>query len=503
MRHTLRRILWVVPTLFIVSTLAFWILSQAARGPARAVPSGVAGAGLNTTVQLPLFFNSRPRNVRALAQQAVQGIARGDHQSTKHARQLVRLGGAALPHILPRLDSLRPAERTRVAQSLAPLGKRMHVGSPDELRDPQSAVLFWNRFWDDRSIDFRPAVVKRSVKRLARRSTPGRIQDIMQLDTYALPELIDAMGAVEDPQDVQRIARLSQLAAHITGLRWRVDPDAAVAEAADCSAQWKRWWRLHGSDFVVFDGTRHLSAMVVETAFGKWLGEATQGGLGVTLDGRPVLKVMGKRAPVTLWLVVAALAGGYAVGVAWAMLETTRQSAALRAVSAAVAVLVAALPVATLAALLAPDGLTPVPALGAPLLMVLATAALVCRYQHTGTRAALGRDYSVTMQALGASAWRQAVRCLKNSSAATASLLGVDLPALLTLAFVVEHAFGLAGLGEFSLHAVRSLDVAWLMALALTTALAVALAQIGSDLILTSLNPRAQPPLTEERTAGR
>jgi hypothetical protein len=93
------------------------------------------------------------------------------------------------------LDQLGPAERQRVASALEPIAVRMGVGTPEELRGA-AAPLFWARFWQDRAFDFRPQVVRRLVKRLSERELSLRLNDVVQLDTFALPELITALGRV-------------------------------------------------------------------------------------------------------------------------------------------------------------------------------------------------------------------------------------------------------------------------------------------------------------------
>jgi ABC-type dipeptide/oligopeptide/nickel transport system permease component len=70
-----------------------------------------------------------------------------------------------------------------------------------------------------------------------------------------------------------------------------------------------------------------------------------------------------------------------------------------------------------------------------------------------------------------------------------------DLPALLTAAFVVEHAFHLKGIGEPTIWALRSGNVTWLLGLALSGALSVGVGQIAADWVHRLLDPRLGPRL--------
>jgi hypothetical protein len=68
--------------------------------------------------RLPLLVNLSPRDARELTLAAVRGSASGGRRRRGGA-ELVRLGGAALPHVLPFLESLEPGARGRVALALA------------------------------------------------------------------------------------------------------------------------------------------------------------------------------------------------------------------------------------------------------------------------------------------------------------------------------------------------------------------------------------------------
>jgi ABC-type dipeptide/oligopeptide/nickel transport system permease component len=495
MRHTLRRVLWVVLTMFAVSVVAFWAL---AGGPASGSP-GAASRAAGRLEPLPLFFNRNPQGVRARAQAAVDSIAGQEQRAAESARLLVRLGGAALPHVLPQLDSLSPTERSRVALHLAPLGRRMRIGSAAELLDEQAAVLFWLRYWEDHAIDYHPAAVRRSVQRAAMRMTAGRERDILQLDTFALPELIEAMGTVNGPADVPRVRRLTRLAAHVTAVDWHAGDPVTVQDARAAVARWQHWWRRNRADYVVFDGPGRVNAMLVETAYGKWASEVAHGDFGVTASGRPVLDELRRRAPVTLWLVGAAIFAGYGVGVAGGLARAARWRKPLDRIASAAAVALVAVPVATIAPLLAPQGAAPGRLLLAAVVMACVVGALVSVYQGAATQQALWTEHSRTLQAGGASPWTIVKSNLKCSGQVCASLLGVHLPTLLTAAFVIEHAFGLEGLAATTLAAVEQRNVPWLMAIALGTMLLASILQATSDALLAALDPRVRAGLAEAR----
>src|SRR5688572_17461425 len=199
MRTALRRILWILPTLFVISLGTFWVLSAGGGfRPAEHEGHEPHEHPFFGAHDAPRFFNRNPTTARDLAQRAMSSIANDDANAAAAKVDLVKLGGAALPFVLPELDSLEPKGRGRVAVALAPLGRRMGVGSSDELASPETAVVFWTRFWQDRAIEFRPAVAKRAVERLSEKATAGRRDDVFQLDTYALGALMATFGQIAD-----------------------------------------------------------------------------------------------------------------------------------------------------------------------------------------------------------------------------------------------------------------------------------------------------------------
>jgi len=89
MRHALGRILWIVPSLALVSLLAFLILVGAGAGT-----TGFGGDRLTEQRlrALPLFLNPNPADVRSLARDAAARIARGDPDAAAEADEGRRRG---------------------------------------------------------------------------------------------------------------------------------------------------------------------------------------------------------------------------------------------------------------------------------------------------------------------------------------------------------------------------------------------------------------------------
>jgi peptide/nickel transport system permease protein len=279
-RRVFPRLLRLLMTVSAVVLVGFYGAANAAKRPG----SGWAFRAL------PVFVNVAPEDVRGRSLAAMRAVARDIQPEADRGRQeLLRLGGAALPHVLPGLDSLEPRARGRVAFALAPLALRMRVASAEDVATPERALLFFGRFWQDRSIDFRPPTVRRAVERLAERSLTLRRDDVIHADTYALEALVGALGQVKTPEDSARVARLQPVLMHITGRGEPLPRAPSLEQAARAVERWQALWLLEGADYSVLEGPRRVAALLTETQFGKWLAQAFLWKLGRARDGRQVL----------------------------------------------------------------------------------------------------------------------------------------------------------------------------------------------------------------------
>jgi ABC-type dipeptide/oligopeptide/nickel transport system permease component len=502
MRQALRRILWIGPMLLVASVIAFWAVSRTAPSPPATRPPSGGDVAREALDRFPRFLNRDPRNVRTLAATAMAHVARNDPEAPAAAVDLARLGGAALPHVLPRLDALPPLERSRVARSLVPIALRMQLGNATSLRDPEAAVRFWHRFWEDRSVDFRPAVVRRAVQRVAQDATELRQVDILQFDTYALPDLVEALGSVETREDVARVHRITGLLARVTEQGWHVAEGDSLLAASATVDRYRRWWSLHGGDYQVLDGPRRLLAMVTETAYGKWLSEAANVDLGTTSTGQTVRSQIADHLPVTLWLGLVALIGGTALGVAWGLIAAMGIGSMRGRLTSAVG-----LALGTFALLLMAGATAPAttaagsPVAGAATLLLL-VAVFTSRMHRSPLASDLEAPHTVAARAFGASGRRIARRALGRSASLAASQLGVMVPFLLLLSLLVEPIFRLPGMGFATVAAAARCDVAWIMAVVLLTVAMTSLGQAASDALLSVLLPGDPAPLGRREEAG-
>jgi ABC-type dipeptide/oligopeptide/nickel transport system permease component len=506
LRYALRRVLWAIPTLLATSLILFFVTTLApdpVTSPSQAGDDSAADEARRARfLDLPRFLNENPRDVRSRALDAVAHVAAGDARHEAAARELQRLGGAALPFVLPRLEALAPEERRRLASALVPLAKRMDLPGAKDLQQPEAAVLFWTRFWDDRALDFSPAAVGRAVTRLVEHGSQLRETDLVSLDTFALGEVIRAM-AVADTADRVAVQRLTRIARHASERGPALSEGADAAEVRRTIADWQEWWFVHASDFVLFDGASRAVAVVTETRYGKWLTRAVSGELGVGADGQPVVDKLRARAPVTLLVSLLAMLASWALAVPVGAYGAWRQGRAFDVVSSVVLFLLYATPTFAVAeALRRASGGTF--AEGPRLALAICalaggSLATLSRWQRAAMLDVVGRDYVRTANAKGLPSWRVAVvHALRNALMPIVTLAGLHLPVVIGGAFVVEEVFGLPGLGFETLRAIEARDNAWLMAIVLVSAAAVTIGMVASDVVCGALDPRVREVLIRQ-----
>lgn len=503
----LRRAIWTIPTLFGVSLVVF-LLTTLLPDPEAAelvTPGDVAGRIRRDEVRrsrfldLPRLVNVSPRDVRVTVEECVAHVAAEDADARFCEERIARIGGAALPHLLPHFDEISPAARGKLALALAPVAKRMGIGEDAELLNPDKAALFWERFWADRSVDFTEPAVRRSVQRLATRESDLIEREIRLVDTFALQELMAALRTAADPKAVSRLTRI---ASHVTGrIGTTLEPNADPSQAHTCVSEWLSWWYVHEADYVVLKGGEKVTASIAQTRYAKWVLGAVTGQLGLsTRDGLPIFDKLMQRAPVTLGMALLALLVSCAIGVPIGVLAAWRRGHAIDLVSAGAVLLVYSIPTFLIAELLATLGRS---GIWLPILALSTVSVSVMMQQQRASMIdAFTQDYVRTARAKGARTLRVVVvHALRNALVPTVTIAGVQLPALIGGAFVVEEVFDVHGLGWETLRAIESHDAAWIVAVTLLSAVVTTACLVASDIAYGILDPRVRESQSRKRTA--
>jgi peptide/nickel transport system permease protein len=492
LRYALRRVFWIIPVLLGATIALFALLT-------RAPASGSRSATSSSNPALPVFLNLRPRDVRALSADAVDRIvAQADVDEA--AALLCRLGGAAFPFVLPQLDSLDPAARERVALALVPVAARMGLTATESLRRGPDAVTFWTLYWQERSADFKPAVARRAVRRLATQGSDARRTELVELDTYALGGLMDALGEVRTPEDVARVSRLTDVASHVTGRDDTVGPGASVSQARACVNRWQDWWLASRVDYEPLTGPSRVAAMLVETRYGHWVLRAITWQLGTAEDGQPVVDKLLRHAPRTLALAMLGLVGAHGVGLAIGLLAAWRRRAWIGWSTTLFAVIALAVPAPLIVLAVAHATGGALLAGAAGIAITVAFAGSPSRHQRLAALDVSLRDVTRYARARGVSDAVLLLRhLLRPTIIAVLPLFATDFPLALSCACAAEKALGLRGIGLAIVRAAIDHDVAFLMAAGISFTGIAAMMHAATDMITAMMDRRTMRHLLQER----
>ena len=470
-----RRLLWLIPTLLVVTALAF----------------AVTASALSTSPQ-PVFFNASPVSVAARSWALAEQVGRGDEDASAAATKLNALGGAALPHILPKLDGLAPDARGRVAVALWPLAQRM--GLAGELPSEERALSLWSSFWIDHFVDFHPAMVRRVVRRFVEQPTPQREREVRRLDTYAIGELIEHLDPLLDslPERRSNLIQLTALLSHMVGNQ---GPAALHAEASpsvdrETAQAWQRWWNANRHLYASPVGLERVLAPVLQTQYATWARNAAdtwfKAGVGGLFERFPW-----QRFGRTLTLFLSALVGGGLLGTCIGTWATSLAPAWARRSESVIGLSWLGIPPAALSAALAWG--TNASMIAAAAVSLLTGAAIAARYQSSHARMSAQWMASSANRPTGREAFRHLWR---RSSPTAVWALSTHASSLLATVIVVEAAFGIEGLGALAILALQEGSVEAVLLTALLTTTFVSLIPILGLILSRKLNPHAslQPP---------
>jgi peptide/nickel transport system permease protein len=123
--------------------------------------------------------------------------------------------------------------------------------------------------------------------------------------------------------------------------------------------------------------------------------------------------------------------------------------------------------------------------------LAVGIAAVYIRFIRTLTAEQLSEDYARTARAKGASTLRVLITHVGRNIAPTITvLLGIDIATALTGVFFVETVFGIPGLGYTGLSAIENLDYPVITAVIIVAALIAVLANTIVDILHVALDPR-------------
>ncbi len=529
-RFVFLRFLASFPTLVGISLVTFVVLNlsmseeEAAdldAGSSFMVPVGSTGnERLRFSDQhLPLFINLSVEDARARAKNELARL-KDERTASRAQRTMAMAGGAWLPYIIPALDEIPQKERERALDALDEIARRIDVDRA--LTAAPDRAAFWKRYYERYGSDFKPVRAARLVRRLIRRNDRLALAELRQLDTYCLPQVMDALDEEDIPKDAS--VRLVALAEDLTGIDDPVDPQASAAERETVILRWREWWNQRYDRYTVFEGFDYLVGSITETRYFRWLKRMLTLDFGISIrDGRPISSKLKERLPVTLLLSMLALFFAYAVAIPLGITSAVRRGGLFDRGMMVVVFVLYSLPAFWMAMLLlryfSGTGyldLFPAQGLHSPgsenwswwkqsfdivhhlILPVFCLSfvpmAMLARYQRVGMIQVINLDFMRAARAKGLNPTQVILKHgLRNGVIPVITMLGLQIPTLVSGSVVVERIFGIPGMGYETFEAIRTHDQPWLLAVVTVTAILTLFGVIASDVVYALIDPRIAP----------
>lgn len=525
LRLVARRLGTAVPTLLGISLVTFALVhltpgSLGGGGPGGSLsgtssPEAEAQLRRLYGLDLPLFVNldiqDRPRRARA----ALADLSSGDRAAAA-ARRLVQMGTLAWPEVFE-VFAARPSLRARLRPVLDRVLGRISSPEASSLRaGPPERYLAW---WRAHRGEYARRVVARGVSSWLAGGAPASLRRVRRFGKRAVGPLMTRLLS-DDTGEVAR-ARASQALSAVTGHVVLYDPAGPAPERRSALGAWRDWWRAERVGYQDLSTWARWTGALSHTRYGRWIGRLVAGDFGPSsYYRRRAWDVIRERLPVTLGLNLAALILAYLLAVPLGVFSAVRPGRALDRVVGGGALLLYSLPVYWVGLLLVlwlgdagglgwfpsaglhalrpeayPAGSYALDVLWHAVLPVFCLAygavAVLSRYQRASMGQALGQGFITAARAKGLSerrvVWRHGAR---NAVIPLISLLGLQIPYLVSGSVLVESIFDLPGIGSLTLTAIYQRDTNVLMGIVCVAALLTWVGLLLSDLLLLWADPR-------------
>ena len=528
-RFLLRRLLGAIPTLFGISLVTFIILNLSMSSP-RAVYVGSAGV-FNMPVgtvlddrtrfpdqHLPLFINLSIADARTHARVEIERL-KDPKTATRAGRVLAHMGGAWLPYLIPALETMSKEQKERALDALDRMAPRL--GLERHLRDTPDRAAFWKRYWATYGSDYKPVRSVRLTRRFVKREDRLVRSELMSLDTYALPQLIDAL---EEDLPPETEARVVSVIVAITGIEDPLTPNATPVQRSTVLRRWREWWFQRYDKYTTFEGVDRVTGMITETRYFRWLGRIFTLDFGVSSrDGRPILEKLMEKLPTTLLLTILGLILAYGLAIPIGVISAVRRGGIFDRTMMVLFFVLYSLPTFWLAMLLLRFlggtghlDLFPAQGLATPLsehwtlserfldrathlvlpvfCLASVSLAMLTRYQRVGMIKVINLDFIRAAQAKGLGRTEAIFKHgLRNGVIPVITMLGLQIPYLVSGSVVIERIFGIPGMGDETFEAILSQDQPWLMATVTVTAVMTMIGVIAADALYALIDPRIAP----------
>lgn len=502
--YTLKRIIMMMPTLFIISLVIFGVLNLAPGKPGGNQQSGDGTENAESTearesyrlfkeqfnYDKPVFFNTRYNLTTDEVATRLRSIA----------------------------DYKRPVCDEKKSEGCISKDARPPVS---ELIESEDMVENWGNYIVPQLLEIAEDSERLDVKKLA----------IQRLTVNAKRRLFHEFNQDKTPEQVSANELIAAENDKIS--KWKVPFDAdEKAVNAMVIGSWKPWFEKHKSRFE-YSAFRKLNIFFIDTRFGKYWSNLINLDFGVSnIDKRSVMEIIKEKLPYTLTLNFLAIFFAYIISVPLGVWSAYRQDTLADRIVTLILFLLYSLPSFFVGVLLlvyftqgggaldifptgdfvgkfpewydstgidSTEDMTTLEYLFSTayhlvlpvICLTYGAIASLSRFARTGLLDVIRADYIRTARAKGLSESMVVIKhAVRNGMIPILTLIGLLLPALIGGSVIIEVIFNIPGLGLLLFEAIKSLDYNVIMGVLLVSAVLTLFGLLISDISYAIVDPR-------------
>ncbi len=530
--YILKRLLWMLFTLFGIMVITFCVTRLAPGDPATLKLQGIAQSGsgnqqlskklIEDTRKLygfdkPLLLNFRNETSITFIHKHVNKLSDNDSFTRQNSyKTILNLGKVTLPYLTELLcDELYITKHAIILQLVEEISGFSSKKYPS-LNKKISAWLTYNNNQEFMDISWQKQQIKNLYSSNLSVKTQAR-ENLVSTGTASLFLILNTALSKGIPDGI----RLFNLSAEIARKPWYLLPKHDNTKKKYLVKKWKQWWNKERYKYGKLSRSKTFIQIFTNTQFGQWLLMVLTLDFGESYSYHvPVIDLIKERLPISMQLSLISIFLTYIIAIPLGVFSATHQYKLSDKILTVILFILYSLPsfwIANMLILLTTGGDFPhifpsryLHSAGADSLpffewlidwvwhlilpvfcLTYASFAYVSRQMRVGMLDIIRQDFIRTARAKGLTE-RSVIfkHALRNALIPTVTLLAFLLPALLGGSVIIEEIFTINGMGKLSFEAILNRDYPIINAIAFFSAFLTLIGMLITDIAYVFVDPR-------------
>lgn len=530
--YILKRLFWMIFTLFGIMVITFCVTRLAPGDPATLKLQGIAQSGsgnqqlskklIEDTRKLygfdkPLLLNFRNENSITFIHKHANRLSDNDSFTKQNAyKTILNLGKVTLPYLTELLcDELyitKHAVILQLVEEISGFSSEKYAS----LNEKISAWLTYNNNQKIMDISWQKQQIQNLYSNNLSTKTRAR-ENLVSTGTASLFLILNTALSKGIPDGI----RLFNLSAEIARKPWYLLSKHDNTKKKNLVKKWKQWWNKEKYKYGDLSRSETFIQIFTNTQFGQWLLMVLTLDFGESYSYHvPVIDLIKERLPISMQLSLISIFLTYIIAIPLGVFSATHQYKLSDKILTVILFILYSLPsfwIANMLILLTTGGDFPqifpsryLHSAGADSLpffewlidwgwhlilpvfcLTYASFAYVSRQMRVGMLDIIRQDFIRTARAKGLTE-RSVIfkHALRNALIPTVTLLAFLLPALLGGSVIIEEIFTINGMGKLSFEAILNRDYPIINAIAFFSAFLTLIGMLLTDIAYVFVDPR-------------